>query len=95
MGRPWKVFLINKVCDWYTRLSRPISKACIAYVESRCNSMCIWIGLGVKKSSGISVRARYRFRGGKDFRFIAVRVVLGLHAASLPLAANFGPAARQ
>ena len=47
--------------------------------------MCIWIGLGVRKSSGILVRARYRLRGGKDSRFVAVRVILGLHATSLPL----------
>ena len=57
--------------------------------------MCIWVGLGVRKSSRDSVRARCRLCSGKDSRFNAVQVVLGLHVASPSFAAHFGLAASQ
>ena len=58
--------------------------------------MCIWVGLGDRKSSRDSARARCRLRSGKDFRFNAVQVVLGLHVASPSFTARFGlPASQQ
>ena len=42
-----------------------------------------WVGLGVRESSRVSVRARHRLLGGKDSRLNEDRVVLGLHVATV------------
>lgn len=44
--------------------------------------MRVWIGLGVRESPRVSVRARHRLRGEKNSRLNEVREVLGLHVAS-------------